>query len=153
MRLWRLSKAKHAATALDGEGSRIVGGRWNSEGRRAVYLSEHLSLAALEVLVHESKATAPTYVAIELDVPDDITIHAPAPSSLPKDWRDGDAPASTKALGDAWLAAGTHALLRVPSVIIPEEFNFVLNPTHRDAARIKPAPPVRFVFDPRLLKA
>jgi len=152
MRLWRLSKAKHATTALDGEGARLVGGRWNSPGRRAVYLSEHLSLAALEVLVHFTKGTAPEHVAIALDVPDDVTVYTPKLSDLPPDWRAAEAPPSTQQFGDAWYDPVNSALMRVPSVIIPEEFNFVLNPSHPDSTRITKHAPVPFTFDPRLIK-
>ncbi|MDC0711615.1 RES family NAD+ phosphorylase [Stigmatella sp. ncwal1] len=151
-RLWRLSTVKYAATALDGEGARRVGGRWNSPGRRSVYLSEHLSLAALEVLVHFTKATAPDHLAIALDVPDDIAVYELPLSALPADWRAEEAPPSTQHLGDAWLQRAAEPLMRVPSVIVPEESNFVLNPSHPDAARIKSLAPVRFTFDPRLLK-
>lgn len=153
MRLWRLSKARHAATALDGHGARKVGGRWNSAGgHRAVYLSESLSLAALEVLVHLDKGLAPPHVAIALDVPDDVPIGTLLPRALPADWRATEPPPSTQALGDAWLARGDEVLLRVPSVIIPDEFDVLLNPVHPAAARIKRHPPVPFTFDPRLLK-
>jgi RES domain-containing protein len=152
MRLWRLTAAKYASTALDGEGAWRVGGRWNSPGRRAVYLSEHLSLAALEILVHVTKASAPAHVAIELNVPDDITLYEPPTGALPSDWRAESIPRSTQQLGDAWLDRGAEALMRVPSVIIPEEFNFVLNPSHPDAARIKRLTTEPFTFDPRLLK-
>ncbi len=92
MLLWRLNKARHAATALDGEGARVVGGRWNSVGRRAVYLSEHLSLAALEVLVHTNKGNLPAHVAIRVEVPDDVAIFAPKLSDLPAGWRELEAP-------------------------------------------------------------
>ena len=153
MRLWRLSKARHAASAMDGEGARLVGGRWSSPGRKAVYLSEHLSLAALEILVHVSRDTAPAHVAIALEVPDELMLHAETFANLPTDWRDTEAPLSTRALGDAWLDARTTALLRVPSVLIPEEFNVILNPRHPDAARIKQVATAPFVFDPRLFKS
>ena len=152
MRLWRMSKSRLATTAVDGEGARLVGGRWNSPGRRAVYLSEHLSLAALEVLAHFSKGTAPEHVAVPLDVPQDLAIHTPPLNELPTDWRAMEAPPSTQRFGDAWFVGATTALLRVPSVIIPEEFNVILNPIHPDFARIKIHPPVPFRFDPRLIK-
>jgi RES domain-containing protein len=152
MRLWRLTKMKHVAAALDGEGARLVGGRWNSAGRRAVYLSEHLSLAALEVLVHANKANLPEHAAIALEVPNDLAVHAPSLSELPSNWRDRDAPQSTREFGDAWLERGTEALLRVPSVVVPDEANYLLNPIHPDAARIVRQTVASFQFDPRLLK-
>ena len=149
-RLWRLTKARHLGTALDGEGARLFGGRWNSPGRRAVYLSEGLSLAVLEVLVHTDVSTAPAHVALPLELPDGVPVTELAPARLPPDWRAPEAPSSTRALGDAWLAARETAFLRVPSVIIPEEFNVVLNPEHPDAGRLVRGKPAPFSFDPRL---
>lgn len=110
-------------------------------------------MAALEILVHVSRGTAPAHVAIALDVPAELMLHAETIATLPPDWRDTEAPRSTQALGDAWLDAGATALLRVPSVLIPEEFNVILTPRHPDAVRIKQVSTVPFVFDPRLFKS
>ncbi|HVE85501.1 MAG TPA: RES family NAD+ phosphorylase [Myxococcales bacterium] len=152
MLVYRLEKAKYAAMALDGEGARRQGGRWNSTGQRAVYLSEHLSLAALEVLVHVSRQLAGEYVAMALEVPDGLPIYRPGQSDLPPSWRDVQVRAPTQSFGDEWLNRASEALMCIPSVLIPEEHNYLLNPDHPDAKRIKAHPPVPFSFDPRLFK-
>ena len=149
--LWRLSKAAHAKTALDGEGARIVGGRWNRRGRRAVYLSEHLSAAVLELLVHIEIPMAPRLVSIRVEVPPDVKIYQPALADLPPDWRETPGqPDSTRAFAEKWFAGGATALMRVPSVIVPEEFNYVLNPDHPDAGKLSVRAPEPFALDPRL---
>ncbi len=118
-----------------------------------MYLSEHLSLAVIEVLVHASSGTLPEHVAFAMDVPDDVTVYSPKRSELPSVWRSSEAPVATQRFGDAWLDRGDEALMRVPSVIIPEELNYLLNPEHPDAARLVRHAPVRFSFDPRLFKS
>lgn len=142
--LWRLSKAVHAKNALDGEGAKLAGGRWNRRGRRAVYLSEHLSTAVLELLVHIDLTMMPRLVAIRAEIPSGVKIYEPALADLPPD--------STRAFADKWFASRATALMRVPSVIVPEEFNYVLNPDHADAGRLSVHAPEPFTFDPRLQK-
>lgn len=149
MRVWRLNSPRHAATALDGEGARRFGGRWNARGTPVVYAAATLSLAALEVLVHVTAAQARMpFAAIEIDVPDALAIEAPTP---PADWRDDPAPASTVALGAAWVSRGDAAVLRVPSVVVPLEDNVVLNVAHGEFTQIAVVRTVPFAFDPRLL--
>ncbi len=150
MILWRLTRAKHQA--LDGEGARVNGGRWNSEGVPVVYLSSSLSLAALEYLVHIDPADAPTdLVALGIEVPDDVAVEEVTPPSLPGDWFTvPDHPACTGS-GDAWAARGSSLLLRVPSALVRTESNLLMNPRHPDAARVRTVRSERFSFDPRLL--
>lgn len=144
---WRLVKAEYAATPLDGEGARRFGGRWSSPGIRAVYASESLALAALEVLVHlQSTAVLDRFVTIgvQYSVP---ALDAPAP---PPDWRLGPAPASTRRLGDAWLSAGAGLALRVPSVVVPRERNLIFNPAHPGFRHLRVVVREPFSFDARL---
>ena len=150
MRLWRLTRA--AYQRLDGEGARLNGGRWNSEGNAVVYLSSTLSLAALELLVHVDLEDAPRdLVALAVDLPDDIGMQSVDPSDLPDDWRDVPDHPACVARGDAWLAAGDALLLRVPSAVIPDEMNYLLNPRHAGAATATISPASPFEFDPRLV--
>jgi RES domain-containing protein len=146
--LWRLTKAQYAHTAFDGEGARLYGGRWNSPGRAVVYLAGSLALAALEILVHvKSQRELEGYVKLRVEAPKDVVSE---PSALPSNWRQGRAPDETRAIGDAWLQAGETLLLRVPSVIIPEESNYLLNPSHPDFDRLTVGEAEPFSFDPRL---
>ncbi|MBX5480806.1 MAG: RES domain-containing protein [Myxococcaceae bacterium] len=152
MVLWRLVPERRAATVWDGEGARIYGGRWNNKGTACVYLSEHLSLSALETLVHAARADLPgRYVACALWVPDEVTIEDIGdPSRLSPHWASAPDVPELKAFGDKWVKAGRSALLRVPSAIIPHESNFVLNVAHADFKRMAPQAQRDFFFDPRL---
>jgi len=149
MRLWRLTRAAHQR--LDGEGARLNGGRWNSEGNAVVYLSSPLSLAVLELLVHVDLEDAPPdLVALAVDLPDDALIQSVDSSDLPGDWRDVPDHPACVGRGDAWVAAGDTLLLRVPSAVIPVEMNYLLNPRHADAATAAVSSASPFEFDPRL---
>ena len=151
--LWRLAKAKHAAVALDGEGARRYGGRWNQRGTGVVYLGGSLSIAALETFVHLTAADARlAFVAIEIIVPDDVTVAALNPADLPRNWRAEPPPDQTKAIGTGWTRGGETLLLRVPSVIVPRETNYLLNPVHADFRRLTIRAPQPFGFDERMWK-
>ncbi len=149
---WRLTRRKYAATAFDGAGARRSGGRWNSKGTAVAYASEHLSLAALEYLVHVDVEDVPAdLVAIRIDLADDF-VRALDAKRLPKDWRAEPAPAALAELGDEWHRSRGSLALRVPSAIVPVEFNLVVNPEMSELARCRISPPEPFVYDARLLK-
>jgi len=151
IRGWRLVKAKHAATAFTGMGARLAGGRWNHPGEAVVYVSGALSLAALELFVHldARSRTALILVAIPAEIPDELISDPP---KLPPTWRAQPPPTETKSLGSAWLRSGASCVLRVPSVLIPVENNYVLDPTHPDFTSITIGDPEVFSFDPRMWK-
>jgi RES domain-containing protein len=149
MLVHRLARLVHAK--LDGEGARLAGGRWNSRGRAAVYASSRLSLAALELLVHtDVPLVPPDLVAFEIEIPDALEIESIDISSLPKDWRLPGHPAC-RSIGDTWLAEERTAVLRVPSAVVPEESNYIINPAHRAAKSIHVVERRKFAFDSRLL--
>jgi RES domain-containing protein len=145
---WRLVPAPQEKTAFDGEGARRYGGRWNSVGVPMVYSSEHLSLAVLEVRVHITP-TAP-YKSFAFDFEEALMRRFPA-QQLPKDWQHEPPPLSLQRLGDAWVKAGDSVILAVPSAIVPDEMNLLINPQHPDFSKILVRPAVDFVFDRRLL--
>lgn len=146
--LWRLTKAQYAQTAFDGEGARLYGGRWNSPGRSVVYLAGSLALAALEILVHvKSQGELEGYVKIRALAPERLISTVGA---LPENWQQGRAPGETRAIGDRWLEVGEMPLLRLPSVIIPEEYNYLLNPLHPRFGEITLGEAEPFSFDSRL---
>lgn len=139
--------------AFTGEGARLYGGRWNSIGSSVVYISQHLSLSALEMFVRlTSKNMGLAFCAIPVDVPDSLHIETIYPDDLPKDWREEPPPKSTQDIGDRWMRSGISAALQVPSVIVPVEFNFVINPLHSDFKKIKIGKSHHFSFDPRMWK-
>ena len=147
---WRIVKEQHAATAFSGEGAAKTGGRWNSRGVAVIYTSSTKSLAALESLVHLNPPVLFKYAAIRITF-DDALVEIVRPKALPPDWRSEPPPPSSKRLGDAWVREARSAVLALPSVIIPGERNFLLNPAHPDFKKIAIGKPQRFAFDPRLL--
>lgn len=149
MRVWRLTR--RAFTALDGEGARLHGGRWNPEGTAVVYASTSLALAALELLVHVDPADVPDdLVALGIDLPDDAPRGTLPRDALPADWDQVTDHPGCAAVGDAWARTGAELALLVPSAIVPEEANVLLNPAHPDMRRVRAAVEREFAFDRRL---
>ena len=139
------------ATAFDGIGAKTFGGRWNHVGVPMVYLSDSPSLAALELLVHlHQSQILDAYAQIALRLPEK-SIEVLELTDLPPDWRVDPAPQSTAHIGDVWIASRRSLALSVPSVVIPSQRNFLLNPSHKDFGRtVKTAVRVPFRIDPRL---
>ncbi len=153
MVLHRLCRERWAATALDGEGARLHGGRWSPRGVPVVYCSETLALAALEVLTGVHPDDAPDdLVQIRLHVPETLSIERVDRSALPPDWRDYPPPDALAEVGRAWAESGRSLVLGVPSVIVPQEWNYLVNPRCAEVQRIEVASPQPFAFDPRLLR-
>lgn len=117
-----------------------------------VYAASHLSLSALEYLVHIDVEDAPSdLLALAIEVPDDAGEMVLSARDLPDGWRGMPPPPACAQLGDQWIAKNEALLLRVPSVIIPEETNVLLNPAHPRAAEVRVARIRPFAYDPRLL--
>lgn len=130
VRAWRIVKRRHIAAAFTGEGARIHGGRWTPPGIAAVYASQSLSLALLEVLVNlDAPARIPRYVCFTFDIPRGH-IRAIDPAEFPDIWRLSPATGFVQAIGKRWAVSGESLALRVPSAVLPVEFNYVLNPAH-----------------------
>jgi RES domain-containing protein len=147
---WRITKRKHARNAFTGEGSREFGGRWNNPGTAIVYTAQSQSLAALEIIVHlDSWELLGKYVLIGVEF-DQSLIRPVEPSAMPRRWRSDPPPPEVRSIGDDWVLAGSSAVLQVPSALVPGENNFLLNPEHRDFARLRFGKPLTFRFDPRL---
>jgi RES domain-containing protein len=149
---WRIFKPKYNATAFTGEGARVYGGRWNSKGTAVVYTAGSPALAALELLVHlASRQILDSYQLCDLTF-DEKMVTEVRGSDLPANWRSDPAPHALKRIGDSWIASQTSVVLRVPSVIIDTESNYLLNPAHPDFCRIRIGRAKRFRLDPRLIK-
>jgi RES domain-containing protein len=150
MRLWRVSN--HAD--LSGEGGRRVEGRWHERGQPVVYLSEHAALAVLERLVHlglDPEDLPSHYQLLTIDVPDEVAVEdlaEPEVAARVADWRH--APHETRKLTRAWFRERRTALLRIPSVIVPDAFNYLLNALHSEAVRASIVVQQRVEFDVRL---
>jgi RES domain-containing protein len=150
-RLWRVVKRRRAAGAFDGKAAERFGGRWSSPGRRAVYASATKSLGLLEVLVHlDVGRPLPRSVAFAFDV-DDGLVDRLVPDRLPKHWRTSRGLPVTQSIGDEWLESGRAVALAVPSAVVPEESNYLLNPGHPAFGRLRFGRPVPFLLDPRLV--
>ena len=143
MRFWRL--ARRGFSALDGYGAHLYGGRWNHPGLAVLYCAEHLSLAVLEVLVHlevDPEEFPDDYVKVPIDLPRSIKLDRIG--SLPNDLEE------TRDLGSQWFRSAKTVGLLVPSVVVHEEHNLLLNPEHRDFLRLNIQEAQPFRFDPRL---
>ena len=151
MELYRITQAKYAED-LSGNGSRIFGGRWNSEGAFALYTSSSRSMALLETLAHTpaKMLNANNYQLITLSVPDSIEPIGILLSSLPGGWDAPDTRPFTKRIGDTFINENKALLLSVPCVLMPEEVNYVLNPLHKDMRKVKLVHKRRIYFDKRI---
>jgi len=148
---WRIVKKHHADSAFDGEGARQHGGRWNSPGTPIAYASETRALCLLEVLTGlGSVKPLHSYVLIPVTFEDSLVLPVPQ-EHLPPDWRQSPPPPSTQRIGDDWADQGRSAILRVPSVIVPDEHNYLLNPAHPDFRHIRIGSPEEITIDSRLL--
>lgn len=136
---WRLCRRPYAD--LSGDGARRFGGRWNRRGRSVMYLAEHPALAVLEVRVHLD-------LPLDLLPEDYVLVEALLPETAAA--TIAEIPADTAARGDAWLAAGETAMLRVPSVLVPHAWNILLNPAHPSSADARIGTIEPFRFDQRL---
>jgi RES domain-containing protein len=117
-----------------------------------VYTSSALSLSVLELLVHTDPDLIPKDLgAFEIDCPASLTVEILDVATLPSNWRQIPNHPACRAIGDAWLERRSHALLGVPSAVVPEELNYLINPTHPDAALIQVVRSRAFSFDERLL--
>ena len=153
MRLWRICRAPFAENPLSGKGGLFASGRWHGRGRRVVYTSATLSLAALEMLAHVDRDNAPDdLVRIEIEPPEGAAVERVRRDRLPAGWRTLPAPAELKRLGNEWLDGRRTPLLEVPSSVVPEESNFLVNPEHPDVARFRVVSTAPFGYDPRLVE-
>ena len=147
---WRIVKEKHARGAFSGDGARVFGGRWNSTGVPVVYCSEHLSLAALETLVHIVPVMVRDKFRAYRIAFDDALLATITERKLPKGW-DAQPPAmASKSIGDDWIKSGRSAVLSLPSLLIRLERTFLLNPCHPDFRKIAIKDMGTIVLDPRL---
>jgi len=152
LHVYRLLRRDFASPdPFSGEGSFLYGGRWSSPGTRLSYASTYRSLAVLEYRAHIDPAFAcQDLVIATLVIPADL-LFAPIPP-LPGNWRHSPAPETLREVGDRFVAAGEAAVMLVPSVILPEENNVLLNPRHPDMGRmVRMAELEEFRFDARLL--
>ena len=150
MIVFRLSKAKFADD-LSGKGAEKSGGRWNSKGIAMVYTSESRALCTTEIAVHTPLGNLPLdYKIISIEIPDDIPVRELHAEELPSDWKSIPHAHATQEIGDRFVSEGISLVLKVPSVVVQDEFNYLVNPRHADAHKIKIKTIEPFNFDERL---
>lgn len=153
MIVYRIEREKYLKTSLTGVGASLAKGyRWNSQNTKLVYTAESRALATLEVSVHldlsEDLPTDRYYV--EIDIPDDITIQEVKIEDLPPGWDSKPPSIITQTIGDDFVHQNESAVLKVPSSIVPQEYNYLINPNHPDAGKFKVIGKIAMHFDSRL---
>lgn len=151
MELYRITQEKYADD-LSGNGARLYGGRWNSEGLFAYYTSSSRSLALLEILAHTPAKllSEKNYLLITLNIPNSVKTVILDKSLLTVGWDAPDTRPLTKKMGDKFLKAKEGFLFCVPSVLMPEENNYVINPLHADMRKVRLVNKRRIEFDARI---
>lgn len=153
--VWRIAveAPTYAANDLSGMGARLTGGRWNNIGTPVVYCAANIALATIETLHYIKFGSLPyNRYLVRIDIPDDVWAAGQILAPLPGGWDAVPAGLTSMAAGDAWIASGVSALLRVPSVIVPDEDNVLINPQHPDTAVITATTIKRWMYDPRFFK-
>ncbi|MFD0863857.1 RES family NAD+ phosphorylase [Sungkyunkwania multivorans] len=152
MVVYRIDREKRKNDLLSGVGAQEYGGRWNKIGTKAIYASQHVSLAYLEVAMHLNMTMSlPTdRILVHIEIPNTIKIETL--EKLPTDWRRLPYNYETQEIFTRFCKQERGLVLRVPSVVVPSEYNFIINPIHKDFKRIKILKTEKFIFDDRLLK-
>ena len=146
---YRLGRTRYA-NDLSGEGARLNGGRWNHKLTPCIYSSESRALAALEYTVNVNINLVPRSLSVTVfEIPDASILEIPE-ASLPGNWKEAPAPSSTKEFGTSLLSTARSLILKIPSTVIPEEFNYIINPLHPDIGLVKIISVKDFVYDARI---
>ena len=149
MLVYRIANRKFAGD-ISGTGAAIFPGRWNKRGMPVLYTGESREIALLETLVNLPLGIAPPMDILTLEIPDgSVTVFEP--DALPANWADFPAPSILAEMAHSWIGAQSSIALRVPSAVIPQAYNVILNCTHPDYGRVKVVEREGFQLDPRLV--
>ena len=153
MIVYRIEREKYLKTTLTGIGASVSKGyRWNSFNTSLVYTAESRALATLEVSIHldlsEDLPTDRYYV--EIEIPDTLILQEVKIEDLPEDWDSKPPGITTQTIGDDFVYQNESAVLKVPSSIVPFEYNYLINPNHPDSKKIKVIGKTSMNFDQRL---
>ena len=152
MIVYRIAKTRRIRD-LSGIGAKLYGGRWNSKGTGIVYTSESRSLATVEYLVHVPISIIPGGLSIaSIKIPDSIKPKHVLSGDLPNRWREYPPPPELAEIGTTWALSKQTLLLRVPSAVVENEFNILINPQHVDMKRVSVSKVEKFTIDKRLLR-
>jgi RES domain-containing protein len=147
---YRIINEINPGNAFSGEGARLYPGRWNHRGVPMVYCAESIALAALEMLVHTDSFKQLERCQIIPVTFDEALCSKFKRSDLPRDWNTCPSPVSTRDLGTAWAAGKKTVVIAVPSAVIPDSNNYLINPLHTDIKKLVIGKPAHFLFDPRM---
>ena len=152
MIIFRLCKSIYSGD-FSGKGAEKFGGRWNSKGTSIIYTCESRALCTTEIAVHTPLGNIPIdYEIITMEVPDSMKITELDKKDLPSDWKLFPHPYSTQIIGDRFISDNKYLIFRVPSAVVQGEFNFLINPGHKDIKFLKIVSIEPFGFDQRLFK-
>lgn len=152
MIVYRLAKERFK-NDLSGKGAEIAGGRWNSKGVAVLYTSESRALCTTEIAVHTPLGILPDdFYLITIDIPDNIEIKEIKVTQLPENWKNIPHINDTQQTGNKFIKEKKFLVLKVPSAVVQGDYNYLLNPAHKDFEKIKIKKTEKFEFDKRLFK-
>jgi RES domain-containing protein len=138
---------------LSGKGARINGGRWNSKGLPCIYTCSSTALCLTEILVNTPSGIIPKrYFRTQLEIPDNLPVYELPFRDYPSDWKAYPIPDSTTEIGDKFLTENKFIAMQVRSAIVPTDYNYVLNPLHKSAGKIRIMSVTKFEFDKRVFR-
>ncbi|SFD88105.1 RES family NAD+ phosphorylase [Spirosoma endophyticum] len=150
MEIFRVTRQKYS-TDLSGNGAAVNGGRWNEIGKPVLYAASSRSLAILETLVHlRQPQPPPDYRVMVLYVPDNVSLASVTDRQLPGTWKTDET--CTQQVGGQWLKENEYLLLRVPSVIVKAEYNYLLNPAQEFFTEVQIMAIETIEFEPRFFQ-
>jgi RES domain-containing protein len=151
--VYRLTKLRYQDQIFSGLGGLYAAGRWTLRGRPVVYTSGSISLAVLEyTLNYRRRGWVPASVLGRAVIPDEVPIDVVTLADLPRNWSAPDPPSKLRDVGQRWLERDYSAVLKVPSAVVVEEWNYLLNPRHADFKKLALGKPKRYQFDRRLAR-
>lgn len=152
--VYRLTKLRYQDQIFSGLGGLYAAGRWTPRGSPVVYTSASISLAVLEYTFnYRRRGWVPASVLGRAFIPDELSIDVVKLADLPRNWSAPDPPSTLRDIGQRWLERGPSAILKVPSAVVVEEWNYLLNPQHADFRKLTLGKPKRYQFDRRLARA
>lgn len=152
MKVFRLARSKYKIE-LSGKGAAKTGNRWNSKGTEIIYCADSRALAMAEVAVHLSLATLPNdFMMLEIDIPSDVSKAVVSMDKLPSGWNQFPHLLATQKTGDDFISKNKTCVLKVPSAVVPGDFNYLINPFHPDFPRIRIVGKEKFPFDQRMMR-
>lgn len=152
MEVFRLQNKKFPIE-LSGKGASITGARWNSKGTEVIYTAQNRALAMAEVAVHLTLATLPKgFCMITINIPNEVKVFTFDASRLPNDWNFFPENSATQKMGDNFMRQNEFAVIKVPSAVVKGEYNYIINPHHKDFSKITIIAQEDFPFDKRIFK-